>query len=190
MRKSLRCKRRSGGLNKTSQTCGEREKNAGQTELSGYPGYPAEPRPPLAPSIRTTRRQQTQLETHAVHRTPPKKRGRSSPSAASNASDRLKRTTGAAFPVSTRSSVPASASWSSTRRSLTVASGKPGRPTWTGLHSASSTHPFLSVHLLTVDISVPLSSANETRSSSGPISSSWGLTAVDGRRGRTPKSDH
>lgn len=34
----------------------------------GYPGYPAE-RPLPAPSLRVTRRQQSQLETHAVHHT-------------------------------------------------------------------------------------------------------------------------
>lgn len=40
-----------------------------ERHIYGYPGYPAEPRPPHAPSLRMTGRQQSQLETHAVHHT-------------------------------------------------------------------------------------------------------------------------
>ncbi len=74
--------------------CVRKEKD--MVNIYGYPGYPTEPRPPPAPSLRVTGRQQSQLETHAVHHTHTKTTAVSSLSVASDSSGQLEWTTGRA----------------------------------------------------------------------------------------------
>lgn len=52
-----------------TSTCVRKEKDVDRANTYGYPGYPAEPCRPPAPPLRMTGRQQSQLETYAVHHT-------------------------------------------------------------------------------------------------------------------------
>lgn len=157
--------------------CVRKEKDVDRVNCHGYPGYPAEPRPPPAPSLRMTRRQQSQLETHAVHHTQTKTvcplclRRLIVPTDYSKQQTLLSCWFIFFSPLLV---FPVSASWSLTWCFPTLASEKPGWLTWSGPSSAISTLPSLSVYLPMAVIFNPLSSGSKYRSSSGPISISRG----------------